>query len=42
MFNFTNTPQFELPAQALGSSGFGWVTSAGARRIMQLGMKMYW
>jgi hypothetical protein len=42
MFNFTNTPQFDLPAQTLGSSGFGWVTSAGARRIMQLGLKMYW
>jgi len=42
MFNFTNTPQFALPSQTVGASGFGWVTGAGARRIMQLGLKMYW
>jgi len=42
MFNFTNTPAFGLPAQTVGTGEFGWVTSAGARRIMQLGMKLYW
>jgi hypothetical protein len=42
MFNFTNTPEFSLPSQTLGATDFGWVTSAGARRIMQLGMKLYW
>ena len=42
MFNFTNTPAFDLPAQTVGTGAFGWVTSAGARRIMQLGMKLYW
>jgi hypothetical protein len=42
MFNFTNTPEFDLPGQTVGTTDFGWVTSAGARRIMQFGMKLYW
>ncbi|MEK7752962.1 MAG: TonB-dependent receptor [Acidobacteriota bacterium] len=42
MFNFTNTPAFGLPEQTVGSSEFGRVTSAGARRIMQFGLKLYW
>ena len=42
MFNFTNTPRFSQPSQTVGSTDFGWVTSAGARRIMQFGLKLYW
>ncbi|MBI1898408.1 MAG: carboxypeptidase regulatory-like domain-containing protein [Acidobacteria bacterium] len=42
MFNFTNTPRFDVPAQTVGTTDFGWVTSAGARRIMQFGLKLYW
>ncbi|MEZ5362499.1 MAG: TonB-dependent receptor [Bryobacterales bacterium] len=42
MFNFTNTPQFDLPGQSLGSSGLGQITGAGGRRIMQFGLKIYW
>jgi hypothetical protein len=41
MFNFTNTPQWGLPAQTTGSSNFGWLTGAGGRRIMQFGLKLY-
>src|SRR5262249_11341252 len=36
-FNTFNTPQFDLPNQTLGGGGFGTVTSAGGRRIMQFG-----
>ncbi len=42
MFNFANTPQFDLPGQDVGSSGLGQITGAGGRRIMQFGMKLYW
>jgi hypothetical protein len=42
MFNFTNTPQFAQPGQSVGATDFGTVTSAGGRRIMQFGMKLYW
>jgi len=42
MFNFMNTPAFGLPAQTVGATDFGWVTSASARRIMQFGLKLYW
>jgi hypothetical protein len=41
-FNTFNTPQFDLPNQTLGGGGFGVVTGAGGRRIMQLGLKLYW
>lgn len=41
-FNTFNTPEFELPNQSLGGGGFGFVTGAGSRRIMQMGLKLYW
>jgi len=41
-FNFTNTPQWDLPAQDVGGGNLGIVTSASGRRIMQLGVKLYW
>lgn len=41
-FNTFNTPEFDLPNQTLGGGGFGVVTSAGSRRIMQMGLKLYW
>jgi hypothetical protein len=40
-FNLTNTPAWGPPSNAFGSSNFGVVT-AGGRRIMQLGLKIYW
>ena len=42
MFNMFNTPQFGLPADVLGAGNFGIVTTAGGRRIMQFGLKLYW
>jgi hypothetical protein len=42
MFNFSNTPQFNLPGQSLGDSDLGQITGAGGRRIMQFGLKLYW
>ncbi len=41
MFNFINHPNWNLPNQTMGSSGFGWITGASGRRIMQFGMKLY-
>lgn len=41
-FNTLNTPEFNLPNGSLGGGGFGLVTGAGSRRIMQLGLKIYW
>jgi hypothetical protein len=41
-FNAANTPYFDLPQQSAGAGGFGVVTSAGNRRIMQMGLKLYW
>jgi hypothetical protein len=41
-FNTFNTPEFDLPSQTLGGGGFGFVTGAGSRRIMQMGLKLYW
>ncbi|MBM3814002.1 MAG: hypothetical protein FJW20_20420 [Acidimicrobiia bacterium] len=41
-FNTFNTPEFDLPNQTLGGGGFGMVTGAGSRRIMQMGLKLYW
>jgi len=37
-----HTPQFDLPNQVLGGGEFGAVTAAGGRRIMQMGLKLYW
>jgi hypothetical protein len=41
-FNTFNTPEFNLPNQSFGGGGFGLVTGAGGRRIMQMGLKLYW
>ena len=41
-FNAFKTPQFDLQNQSLGGGSFGVVTSAGSRRIMQFGLKLYW
>jgi hypothetical protein len=41
-FNTFNSPEFNLPNQSLGGGGFGFVTGAGNRRIMQMGLKLYW
>jgi hypothetical protein len=41
-FNTFNSPEFNLPNQTLGGGGFGVVTGAGNRRIMQMGLKLYW
>ena len=41
MFNAFNTPYFGLPIQDLGAGGFGVISSAGNRRIMQFGAKLY-
>ncbi len=41
-FNTFNSPEFNLPNQTLGAGGFGLVTGAGNRRIMQMGLKLYW
>ena len=42
MFNMTNTPKWGNPDEALGGSSFGEITTATSRRIMQLGLKLYW
>jgi hypothetical protein len=42
MFNAFNTPYFGQPAQDLGGGGFGIISAAGNRRIMQFGTKLYW
>ena len=41
-FNTLNTPEFNLPNNTFGGGGFGNVTGAGSRRIMQMGLKLYW
>lgn len=41
-FNSLNTPEFNLPNNTFGGGGFGFVTGAGSRRIMQMGLKFYW
>jgi hypothetical protein len=41
MFNMFNTPQLLLPNQSFGSGDFGIITNARGRRIMQLGLKLY-
>jgi hypothetical protein len=42
MFNMTNTPQWALPNDSLGGGSFGVITAASSRRIMQVGLKIYW
>jgi hypothetical protein len=41
-FNTFNTPEFNLPNNTFLGAGFGVVTAAGSRRIMQMGLKLYW
>ena len=40
-FNMTNTPVWGQPTPTFGSTDFG-VVAAGGRRLMQLGLKLYW
>ena len=40
-YNFINHPNWNLPGQSVGDSGFGWITGASGRRIMQFGLKLY-
>jgi hypothetical protein len=40
--NTFNTPVWNQPASTLGAGNFGQVVSAGGRRIMQFGLKLYW
>jgi len=42
LFNSFNTPKWGAPSWELGLSDFGIVTQATSRRIMQLGLKLYW
>jgi hypothetical protein len=41
MFNMTNTPNWAPPNDTFGGTSFGVITSASSRRIMQLGLKLY-
>ena len=43
MYDAFNTPRFQLPATAWGGGNFGIVsaTEPDSRRIMQLGLKLY-
>jgi hypothetical protein len=41
-YNASNTPRWGNPDISFGSGTFGLVTSASSRRIMQLGLKLYW
>jgi hypothetical protein len=42
MFNMTNTPAWNRPEEVFTAGNFGTVIAAGGRRIMQLGLKLYW
>jgi hypothetical protein len=42
MFNMTNTPNWGNVNESLGGTSFGIITTATSRRIMQLGLKVYW
>jgi hypothetical protein len=41
MFNVMNTPHFGGPGNTVGSNNYGVITSAGAGRIIQFGLKLY-
>jgi hypothetical protein len=38
-FNFFNTVNFNNPAATFGNTNFGWITSAGDARVMQLAVR---
>jgi hypothetical protein len=44
MLDAFNTPQFLIPATVVGAGNFGISTATDpfSRRIMQLGLKLYW
>jgi hypothetical protein len=39
LFNAFNTPQFGIPGRTLGAPGFGQITTTGAAREIQLGLR---
>ena len=41
-FNVANTPHFNEPNTQVGNRNFGVITSAGAPRIFQVGLKLIW
>jgi hypothetical protein len=41
MFNAFNTPQFGLPGNTLGASGFGVAGAGGSNRELQFGLKFF-
>jgi hypothetical protein len=41
MFNALNTPQFELPVNTLGASGFGIAGAGASNRELQFGSKLF-
>jgi hypothetical protein len=41
MFNAFNTPQFELPVNTLGASGFGIAGAGASNRELQFGSKLF-
>ena len=41
-FSVTNTPQWNNPDTNIGNSTFGFITSAGGNRSVQLGTKVIW
>jgi hypothetical protein len=41
MFNAFNTPQFGLPGNTLGASGFGVAGAGGSNRELQFGLKLF-
>ena len=40
MYNATNTPPFSPPGLGIGTGNFGRITSAGAGREMQVGLRL--
>jgi len=41
MFNATNTPHFGGPGATIGANNYGVISGAGAARIIQFGLKLY-
>jgi hypothetical protein len=40
VFNLTNTPPLNAPNAVARAAGFGSITSIGAPRVLQLGLKL--